>query len=196
MDELDKRISKAMGKANREQELNSMPRFDFSEHVKIMLDLMVLAMWSDSTRVTTFMFGNDVTGRSFSFLPGVNGGHHDISHHKNNDKQLDQYELINKWHVEQYGYMLGRMKEIKEGSGTLLDHSMVAFGSPIRDGNAHDPHNVPVVVAGKASGKMRTGRHLEFPEGTPLCSLWINMLESAGVKAPKFGDATNGLRGV
>ena len=73
---------------------------------------------------------------------------------------------------------------------------VMAFGSPIRDGNAHDPHNVPVVVAGKASGKMRTGRHLEFPEGTPLCSLWINMLESAGVKAPKFGDAATGLRGV
>ena len=196
MDELDKRISKAMGKANREQELNSLPRFDHTEHCRIMMDLMVLAMWSDSTRVTSFMFGNDVTGRSFSFVPGVNGGHHDISHHKNNDKQLDQYEKINRWHVEQYAWMLGRMKEIKEGSGTLLDNSMVAFGSPIRDGNAHDPHNVPIVVAGKAGGKLRTGKHMEFEKGTPLCSLWITMLEAAGVKAPKFADATSGLRGV
>lgn len=196
MDELDKRISKAMGKKSREEELNSLPRFDHSEHCRIMLDLMVLAMWADSTRVTTFMFGNDVTGRNFSFLPGVNGGHHDISHHQNNEAQLDRYEKINVWHAEQYAYMLQRMKEIKEGPGTLLDNSMVAFGSPIRDGNAHDPHNVPIVVAGKARGKLRTGRHMVFDKGTPLCSLWITMLEAAGVKAPKFADATSGLRGV
>lgn len=196
MDELDKRISKAMGKGSREEELNSLPRFDHTEHCRIMLDLMVLAMWSDSTRVTTFMFGNDVTGRNFSFLPGVNGGHHDISHHQNNAAQLDRYEKINVWHVQQYGYMLQRMKEIKEGPDSLLDNCMVAFGSPIRDGNAHDPHNVPIVVAGKARGKLRTGRHMVFDKGTPLCSLWITMLEAAGVKVPNFADASSGLRGV
>ena len=196
MDELDKRISKAMGKASREEELNSLPRFDHGEHSRIMLDLMVLAFWSDSTRVSTFMFGNDVTNRNFSFLEGVEGGHHSISHHQNKDDQLDQYERINTWHTEQYAYMLDRMKAIKEGDGTLLDHSMVAFGSPIRDGNSHNPRNVPIVVAGGANGQLRTGRHLKFDEGTPLCSLWISMLEKAGVKTPKLADADAGLRGV
>jgi hypothetical protein len=142
------------------------------------------------------MFGNDVTNRNFSFIEGVNGGHHSISHHQNSASQLDQYEKINRWHTEQYAYMLGRMKEIREGDGTLLDHSMVAFGSPIRDGNSHDPKNVPVVVAGSAGGRLRTGRHLEFDEGTPLCSLWLSMLENAGVPASKLADATDGLRGV
>jgi hypothetical protein len=196
LDALDKRISKAMGRASREEELNSLPRFDHGEHSRIMLDLMVLAFWSDSTRVSTFMFGNDVTNRNFSFIEGVNGGHHSISHHQNSASQLDQYEKINRWHTEQYAYMLGRMKEIREGDGTLLDHSMVAFGSPIRDGNSHDPKNVPVVVAGSAGGRLRTGRHLEFDEGTPLCSLWLSMLENAGVPASKLADATDGLRGV
>lgn len=196
MDELDKRISKAMGKASREEELNSLPRFDHGEHSRIMLDLMVLAFWSDSTRVSTFMFGNDVTNRNFSFLDGVEGGHHSISHHQNKDDQLDQYEKINTWHTEQYAYMLDRMKAIKEGDGTLLDHSMVAFGSPIRDGNSHNPRNVPIVVAGGANGQLRTGRHLEFDEGTPLCSLWISMLDKAGVKTPNLADADSGLRGV
>jgi hypothetical protein len=196
MDALDKRISKLMGKASREEELNSMPRFDFSEHSRLMLDIMVLAFWSDSTRVSTFMFGNDVTNRNFSFIEGVNGGHHSISHHQNNGGQLDQYEAINRWHVEQYAYMLGRMKNIKEGDGTLLDHSMVAFGSPIRDGNAHAPQNVPIVVAGKAGGNLRTGRHMVFDDGTPLCSLWMTMLDAAGVKASSLGDANTGLRGV
>lgn len=196
MDAVDKRISRLMGKASREEELNSLPRFDFSEHVKLMLDIMVLAFWSDTTRVSTFMFGNDVTNRNFSFLDDVKGAHHSISHHQNNEGLLNEYESINRWHVEQYAYMLGRMKQIKEGEGTLLDHSMVAFGSPIRDGNAHAPQNVPIVVAGGAGGKLRTGRHLVFDEGTPLCSLWMTMLGAAGVDATKLGDASSGLRGV
>ncbi|MFM2220413.1 MAG: hypothetical protein RLZZ553_161 [Verrucomicrobiota bacterium] len=196
MDALDKRISQLMGKASREEELNAVARFDFSEHVKLMLDIMVLAFWSDTTRVSTFMFGNDVTNRNFSFLEGVNGGHHSISHHQNNAAQLDQYEAINRWHVEQYAYMLERMKGIREGDGSLLDHSMIAFGSPIRDGNAHAPQNVPIVVAGKANGQWRTGRHLVYDQGTPLCSLWLSMLDTAGVEASQLGDAQSGLRGI
>lgn len=196
LDALDKRISQSMGKGNREQELNSLPRFDHGEHTRIMLDLMVLAFWSDSTRVATFMFGNDVTNRNFSFIEGVNGGHHSISHHQNNPGQLDQYEKINRWHTSQYAYMLDRMKAIPEGNGSLLDNSMVAFGSPIRDGNSHNPRNVPIVVAGKAGGKLRTGRHMVFDDGTPLCSLWLSMLDLAGAPSSSLADATRPLRGV
>jgi len=194
--ELDARISKAMGKASREEELHSLPRFDHGEHSRIMMDLIVLGFWSDSTRVSTFMFGNDVTGRNFSFVEGVNGGHHDLSHHSNDAAKLDQYERINRWHVEQYAYMLDRMKQVKEGDGTLLDHSMVAFGSPIRDGNQHDPKNVPIVLAGGANGQIKSGRHLEFEAGTPLCSLWLSMLDKAGVKSHSLADASSPLRGV
>ena len=92
--------------------------------------------------------------------------------------------------------MLDRMKEIKEGDGNLLDRSMVAFGSPIRDGNAHDPKNVPIVVAGGGKVGLKTGKHVTYEHGTPLCGLWINMLETAGVKAGELGDATDGLRGI
>lgn len=196
MDELDKRISKAMGKASREEELASLPRFDHGEHSRIMMDLIILGFWSDSTRVSTFMFGNDVTGRNFSFLEGVDGGHHELSHHSNDGSKLDQYEKINRWHVEQYAYMLGRMKGIKEGDGTLLDHSMVAFGSPIRDGNSHNPRNVPIVLAGKANGQLKTGRHIQCEEGTPLCSLWLSMLGKAGAKTSSLADASGELRGI
>ena len=196
LDELDKRISKGMGKATREEELNSRPRFDHGEHCRIMMDLMVLSFWSDSSRVSSFMFGNDVTGRNFSFLEGVNGGHHDLSHHSNDGSKLDQYEKINRWHVEQYGYMLDRMKEIKEGEGNLLDRSMVAFGSPIRDGNAHDPKNVPIVIAGGSKAGLNNGSHEVYDEGTPLCSLWLGMLDKAGVKTKELGDANAALRGL
>jgi hypothetical protein len=196
IDALDRRISQAMGKASREEELSSRPRFDHGEHCRIMMDLMALAFWSDSTRVSTFMFGNDVTNRNFAFLDGVKGGHHQISHHKNDPGQLDQYERINRWHVEQYGYLIGRMQELQEGEGSLLDHCMLGFGSPIRDGNSHNPRNVPIVLAGGSGAGLKTGRHLAFDEGTPLCSLWLSMLEAAGVKTRELGDATDGLRGV
>jgi hypothetical protein len=196
IDLLDRRISKSIGKASREEELNSRPRFDHGEHCRIMMDLMALAFWSDATRVSTFMFGNDVTNRNFSFLDGVKGSHHEISHHKNDPAQLDQYERINRWHVEQYAYLLGRMQELREGEGTLLDHCLMGFGSPIRDGNSHNPRNVPIVLAGGAGAGLRTGRHLVFDEGTPLCSLWLSMLGSAGVKTRELGDATTPLRGA
>ena len=193
MDALDKKISKAMGKASREEELNSRPRLDHTEHVRLMMDIMVLAFWSDSTRVSTFMFGNAVSGRNFSFLKGVNGSHHSISHHKGNGEQLDQYQIINTWHVAQYAYMLERMKGIVEGDGTLLDHSMVLFGSALRDGNSHNPHNVPTVVAGKANGQLKSGRHLTYDKDTPLCSLYRGMLNRLGAKVGKFGDASTDL---
>lgn len=111
-----------------------------------------------------------------------------------NEWRLNDFELATRLsYVEQYAYMLARMKEIKEGDGTLLDHSMAAFGSPIRDGNSHNPRNVPIVVAGKANGRLRTGRHLGYENGTPLCRLWLGMLERAGVQAKSLGDATRSL---
>ncbi|MGB0774691.1 MAG: DUF1552 domain-containing protein [Akkermansiaceae bacterium] len=193
MEALDKRISKAMGKASREEELHAMPRFNHTEHVRLMMDLMVLAFWSDSTRVSTFMFGNAVSGRNFSFLDGVSGNHHSISHHKGNGKQLDQYQRISTWHVEQYGYMLEKMKNIKEGDKTLLDNSMVLFGSGLRDGNSHNPRNVPTVLAGQAGGTLKTGRHLRSTKGTPLCALYHGMLKRVGAPVKKIGDAQKEL---
>jgi hypothetical protein len=193
MQELDQRISKTMGKASREEELHSMPRLNHTEHVRLMMDLMVLAFWSDATRVSTFMFGNAVSGRNFSFLDGVSGSHHSISHHKGNGKQLDQYQRINTWHVEQYAYMLEKMKGIKEGNSTLLDNSMVLFGSGLRDGNSHSPHNVPIVIAGKARGTIKTGRHMAYKKGTPLCGLYHGMLKRVGAPVKKIGDADKEL---
>lgn len=196
IDALDSRISKALGKASKEEELHARVRLNHTEHVRLMMDLMVLAFWSDSTRVSTFMFGNAVSGRNFSFLEGVKGSHHAISHHKKNEKQLDQYQRINTWHSKQYAYMLERMKGIEEGEGTLLDNSMVLYGSGIRDGNAHNPRNVPIVLAGKAGGQLKTGRHLSYDQGTPLCELYTGMLNRMGAGVRNFGDASKELAGL
>jgi hypothetical protein len=168
----------------------------FADHVRIMLDLMVLAFWSDTTRVATFMFGNAVSPRNFSFLDGVRGGHHEISHHKNEQANLEQYQRINRWHVEQYAYMLARMKQIKEGQGTLLDNAMVLLGSGMSDGNSHNPRNLPLVLAGKGGGTLATGRHLVYEKKTPLCNLYTAMLDSVGAPVERFGDSTGRLKGL
>ncbi len=169
---------------------------DHTTQTQIMMDLITLAFWTDSTRVATFMFGNEVSGKNFSFLEGVTGSHHEISHHENNSTKLEMYRRINVWHISQYAYLLERLKSIKEGNGTLLDNSMVLFAGGMKDGNAHDPHNLPIVLGGKAGGTLATGRHIISPKNTPLCSLYLGMLTRAGVPMVHFGDSSEELKGL
>jgi hypothetical protein len=168
----------------------------FEEHVRIMMDLMVLAFQTDSTRVMSFMFANDVSGRNFSFVPGVSGGHHDMSHHEHKEEKIKQYSEINRWHCGQYAYLLNKLKAIPEGEGNLLDNSMILFGSSISDGNRHDPNNLPIIVAGKGGGVFETGQHVASPKNTPLCNLYQTMLGAMGVETESFGDSTGMLKDV
>jgi hypothetical protein len=167
-----------------------------TDHVRLMLDIMVLAFQTDSTRFTTFMFGNAVSNKNFSFLEGVKSGHHEVSHHQNDEEKLKQYELINIWHVEQLVYMMERMKAIREGERTLLDNSLLLFGSALRDGNSHNPHNLPIVLAGKGGGKLATGRHITYGKDTPLCNLFVSMLDCVGCPVDRFADSTGPLEGL
>jgi hypothetical protein len=169
---------------------------DHTESVRLMLDLIVLAFQTDSTRVASFMFGNSVSNKNFSFLKGVKGGHHEMSHHQREKNKLEQYQRIGAWFFEQYAYMLSKMRAIKEGNGTLLDRSMVLMGSGLSDGNAHSPHDLPIVVAGRGGGAIATGRHLSYPKDTPLCGLYVSLARGAGVEIDRFADADGPLEGV
>ncbi|MCA9052952.1 MAG: DUF1552 domain-containing protein [Planctomycetaceae bacterium] len=166
------------------------------EHVRLMLDILMLSFWSDSTRVGTFMFGNAQTGRNFNFLDGVNGSFHGLSHHRNEDKTLAQYTKIGTWHVDQVAYLLEKMQALDEGGTSLLDNSIVLFGSTIRDGNRHDEKNLPLLLAGKGQGTIRPGRRLRAPQDTPLCNLYLTLLDRFGVELESFGDSTGRLEGL
>ena len=169
---------------------------DHQEHVRLMLDLMVLAFWTDSTRLSTFMFANDVSGKNFArLIPGAAGGHHEFSHHQNKKEKYEPYSKINRWHSEQLAYFLARLRGIKEGERTLLDNSMIQFGSSFSDGNRHDPNNLPIILAGRAGGRLETGRHIASPKGTPLCNLYVSMLDRMGTPVESFGDSTGALLG-
>jgi hypothetical protein len=166
---------------------------DVTEKTHLMMDIMALAFWSDATRVETFMFGNSVSNRNFSFLEGVSGNHHSISHHMDNPEALEQYTKISTWHVAQYAYFLDKLKGIKEGDGTLLDNAMVMFISDLRDGNRHSPRNLPIVLAGKGGGRIKSGQNLIFDKETPLANLYLSMLHSLDIHHHNFGDSTGTL---
>jgi hypothetical protein len=169
---------------------------EHAEHVQLMLDMMALAFQTDTTRVCTFMFGNAVGNTNFSFLDGVSGGHHSLSHHEKKEENLVQYQLIAQWHVAQYAYLLNKLQSMQEGESNVLENSMILFGSGLRDGNKHSPRNLPLVLAGSAGGRIKTGQHVEYDRNTPLSNLYVSMLEAFGTPVPSFGDSEGKLPGI
>ncbi|MCM8525415.1 MAG: DUF1552 domain-containing protein, partial [Lentisphaeraceae bacterium] len=155
-----------------------------------MLDLILLAFWTDSTRVASLMLGNAQSDRNYSFLTGIRGSHHQLSHHREEEKALSQYRQIVHFNVKQLAYFLEKMSSMNEGSGSLLDNSMVLFGSSIKDGNWHSEPNLPIILAGKGGGSIQSGKRITMPEKTPLCNLYLSMLNVMNVSETSFGDST------
>ncbi|MFN3323279.1 MAG: DUF1552 domain-containing protein [Bryobacteraceae bacterium] len=166
------------------------------EHLHLMLDILILAFWTDSTRIATFMFGDAQSSQNYSFLPGVNGSWHGLSHHTDIESTRAQYEKIINWNMEQFAYFLNKLKSLKEGDSTLLDNSIILFGSSLKCGNRHDPENLPLILAGRGKGSLRPGRRLRAPEKTPMCNLHLAILHRLGVKEESFGDSTGALEGL
>ena len=168
---------------------------DFTDHAQLMMDLQVLAFQADLTRVTTFMMGREGTWRSYPGI-GVPDAHHSVTHHSYDPEKIDKTIQINKHHVRMFAYMLEKMRSTQDGDGTLLDHSMMVYGSSISDGNQHLHHDLPIVLAGGGVGQIRGGRHLRFPRETPMNNLLLSLLELAGAPTEKLGDSTGRLEGL
>jgi hypothetical protein len=133
---------------------------------------------------------------SFRFLEGVSAGHHDVSHHQNDADKLRQYQLINRWHIEQYAYLLRKLQGMQEGESTVLDNSMVVFASALSDGNSHNPHRLPIVLGGRGGGRILSGQHLKYSDDSPLSNLYVSMLDVFGTPVPRFSDSTGPLAGL
>lgn len=168
---------------------------DFAEHVRQMMDMLVLALQTDSTRLITFMYTNDSSNRAYPNLE-VKEGHHDLSHHGGSAEKQSKVSKINLYHMEQFAYLVGRLKGIKEQGGTLLDNCLIMYGSGIADGNSHAHDNLPILMMGKGAGSLHPGRHIKFGKETPLCNLYVWMLHRLGARVPKFGDSTGKLEGL
>jgi hypothetical protein len=162
---------------------------DHTEHIRLMYDLLVLAFRTDTTRIATFMLANEGSNRTFPMIE-VKDGHHQLSHHENQQNSIEKIAKIDRYYAEQFCYFLKKLKETSDGEGNLLDHSMIVFGGCISDGNRHDHHNLPILLAGKGGHNLQTGRLVEFPQYTPLNNLFSTMLDKVGVGENKFGDGT------
>jgi hypothetical protein len=169
-----------------------IPR-DYQEHCRLMCDLIVLAFQSDITRIGTFALTNELSERAFP-EHGVKEGHHGITHE--GERGYPKLTLVNQLHMRQLAYLLGKLKSVREGSGTLLDHCLIAYGSALSDGGAHSNTNLPILLAGNAGGTVKTGRHIRYAKDTPLNNLWLSMLERVDVRVPFVGDSTGSLRGL
>ena len=161
-----------------------------------MMEIMVLAFWTDTTRISTLMIGDAQSSQDYSFLPGVKGNWHGLSHHRDIPETRTQYEKIVNWNIEQLAWFLNKLHNLKEGNTSVLDSSMILFGATLKDGNRHDPEDLPVLVAGRAKGMLRPGRRVRFEKKTPLCNLHLSMLQRMGVKVDSFGDSTGVLNGL
>jgi hypothetical protein len=157
-----------------------------------MCDLLVLAFQGDTTRIATFVLANDGSNRNYRSI-GAPEGHHDLSHHQGNKEKQEKISKINRFHISQFAYLLEKLKGIKEGESTLLDHCMIVYGSGISDGNRHNHDELPILLAGKGGGAFQTGRHIRYPKETPLTNLYVSLLGQVGVKVDSFGDSTGPL---
>jgi hypothetical protein len=165
---------------------------DFRDHARLLAELITLAFQADLTRVATFVLGNDGSNRSYREA-GVTDGHHDISHHGGDPAKHEKLRAVNGLHVARLADVLERLKAIPEGNGSLLDRCLIVYGSGISDGDRHNHDDLPILVAG---GGLRGGRHIRYPAGTPLCNLYLSLLDRVGVKADRFGDGAGRLAGL
>jgi hypothetical protein len=196
--EIERRIQRIEAR-NASGELRQFPEApigvpdSFEEHVRIMMDLIALAFAADTTRVFSFKLGRDASGRSYP-ESGVNTGFHNASHHGEREDRILEFAKINKYHVGMVPYLLEKLKNTADGDGTLLDNSLVIYGSPMADSNIHNHKRVPLFVAGHAGGRLKGGLHIRAADGTPMANSMLTMLHMAGRDdLQSFGDSTGEL---
>jgi hypothetical protein len=193
--EIERRIQKSANQVPASLQLPEAPvgvPESFDEHFKIMFDLQALAFRAEITRVATLMYARDTSGAVYP-QSGVRDGFHVASHHSNNRANMDKFALINRYHVQMLAYFLEKLKATPDGDGSLLDHSMILYGSSMSNGNQHDHDPLPVVLAGGAAGQLKGGRHMPYAPHTPMSNLLLAMLDKLGIHAEHHGDSTGKL---
>lgn len=193
--EVEQRLQKMEAQVGERIELPPMPVGVpelYDDYVKLMYDLQALAFQADITRVSTFMLGREGSTRTYDHI-GVPDPHHAISHHGNVAETVDRVAKINAYHVSLFGYFLDRLKATPDGDGTLLDHSLLMYGSGMGNGNLHHHQNLPCLLVGGAGGRLKGGRHIVYPENTSLSNLLVSVLDKVGVHRESIGDSTGRL---
>jgi hypothetical protein len=190
--EIERRIQKASKQLSGDLQLPAAPvgiPSDFEDHIKLMFDLQILAWQADITRVATLLMAKELSGATYP-KSGVRDSFHTLSHHSLIRENKDRFALLNKYHVTVFTYLLDKLKNTPDGDGSLLDHSMVLYGSGMSDANEHNHNPLPIILAGGASGKLKGGRHIRNPKDTTMSNLLLAMLDKLDIHLEKFGDST------
>jgi hypothetical protein len=190
--EIERRVEKASRQLSDDLPVPPAPTgipSNVEEHIKLMFDLMVLAWQAEITRVSTFLLSKELSTAVYP-NSGVRDAFHTLSHHSNIQENKDRFAVLNRYHVGLFAYLLEKLKTTPDGDGTLLDHSMVMYGSGMSDGNQHNHTDLPIVLAGGANGKLKGDRHIRHPKNTPMANLLVAMLGRLDIEAQTFGDST------
>jgi hypothetical protein len=193
--EIERRIEKAAKQASSDLTLPDAPvgaPKDVEAHIKLMFDLQVLAWQADITRVTTLLLAKELSNAVYP-KSTVRDAFHILSHHSNLRENMDRFAVLNRYHVSLLAYLLNKLQTTPDGDGTLLDHSMILYGSAMSDGNQHNHGPLPIILAGGASGQLKGGRHIRNPKDTTMSNLLVAMLDKLGIPTEKFGDSTGML---
>jgi len=193
--EIERRIDKAAKQTKSDVALPEAPvgiPDDFEEHLKLMWDLQALAYQAEITRISTLLYSHETSGTVYP-KSGIRDGFHNASHHSNNRKNMDQFAVLNRYHISTLTYFFDKLKKTPDGDGSLLDHSLVLYGSTLSDGNEHNHDPLPVILIGGASGQIKGGRHIQYAAHTPMSNLLLSLLDKFGVHQDKFGDSTGKL---
>ena len=168
---------------------------DFAQHFKLMTDMVTIAFQADLTRVLTFLVTREGTSRAYREID-IPDGHHPLTHHQGKPDLMEKVRQINAYHVQQFAAWITRLKSIKEGDGTLLDNCMIVYGAGLSDGNRHLHEDLPTLIAGRGGSHFKSGRRIVFRKETPMCNLFLTMMERMNVPMEHFGDSTGSLTGV
>jgi hypothetical protein len=160
-----------------------------------MLELMTLAFQTDATRVVTLTLGIEQSSRNYPEI-GLTEAHHGLTHHSGDKTKIEKVTQINEYHIKQFAWLVEKMKTIRDGDGSLLDNSMIIYGASLADGNSHQHHNLPTVLAGRGHGTIQPGRHVRYPAETPITNLYLSMFDRMGVTADSIGDSKGRLEGL
>ena len=193
--DVERRIQVAEEQSSRELPVLDRPAgipATFDEHAKLMFDLQVLAYQTDLTRVITFMMGREQADRTYREI-GIPDAHHPLTHHQNDPVKIAKVIQINIFHARMFAYFLEKLRSTPDGDGSLLDHSMIVYGSGISDGNKHLHQDLPVLLVGGAAGRVKGGHHVRYPKDTPMTNLFLAMLDKLGIAVENFGDSTGKL---
>jgi hypothetical protein len=169
-----------------------VPR-DVEEHIKLMFDLQVLAWQAEITRVSTLLLAKELSNAVYP-KSGVRDAFHVLSHHSNVQENKDRFAVLNRYHVTLFAYFLDKLRSTPDGDGNLLDHALVLYGSGMSDGNQHNHTDLPIILAGGASGRLKGGRHIQNPKDTAMANLLVAVLDKLDVRTDKFGDSTGMLQ--